>query len=88
MTFEVIFKSKARRDMSKEAGYQYHERGVRAELRWVSDMDRVESLLAADPHRYPQAVEAEDLNLDLRELVIGGRRGPPIGSFSRSKAMP
>ena len=75
MTFEVSFKSKARRDINKEASYQYRKRGPHAELRWVGEMDRVEWLLAADPHRYPQADEAEELGLDSRELSIGGRRG-------------
>lgn len=75
MTFVVSFKSKALRDINKEASYQYLKRGTRAELRWVGEMDRVELLLAVDPCRYPQAEEAEDLGLDLRELTIGGRRG-------------
>ena len=38
-------------------------------------MDRVEAMLAFDPHRYPQADEAEELGLDLRELSIGVGRG-------------
>ena len=75
MTFEVNFKPKARRDINKEASYQYCKRGTSAELRWVGEVDRVESLLAADPNRYPQADGADDLGLDLRELSIGGKRG-------------
>ena len=75
MSFSVALETKARRDIEKEARYQRREGGARAEHRWRGAVDRFLIQLEDDPHRYAQAEEADDLQRDLRELIIGKKRG-------------
>ena len=75
MSFEIVIKPKAKSDIRKEESYLVRERDVRAVRKWQSQVLRFRTQLAIDPHRYPQADEAEELGLDLRELIICGRRG-------------
>ena len=75
MSFEIVIKPRAEWDIRKEVTYLMRERNSRAVRKWQAQVIRFRSQLAIDPHRYPQADEAEDLGLDLRELIIGGKRG-------------
>ncbi len=70
-----MIKPKAKWDIRKEESYLMRERDSRAVRKWQAQVLRFRTQLAIDPHRYPQADEAEELGLDLRELSIGGRRG-------------
>ena len=75
MRFRVEFETKARRDIEKEARYLRREYGARVENRWRSQVNRFLIQLETEPHRYARAEEAEDLQRDLRELIIGKKRG-------------
>ena len=75
MSFRVEFETEARRDIEKESRYLRREVGARAENRWRSQVDRFLIQLETDPHRYARAEEADDLQRDLRELIIGKKRG-------------
>ena len=75
MSFEIVIKPKAKWDIRKEESYLVRERDSRAVRKWQARALQFRTQLGIDPHRYPQAEEAEDLGLDLRELTIGGRRG-------------
>ena len=75
MSFRVALETKALRDIEKESRSQRREGGARAESRWRSHVERFQLQLEADPLRYPQAEEADALNIDLRELIVGKKRG-------------
>lgn len=75
MSFVVVIKPKARRDIHKEERDLMRERDSRAVRKWQAQVLRFRTLLASDPHRCPQADEADNLALDLRELVLGRKRG-------------
>ena len=75
MSFRVALETKALRDIEKESRYQRREGGARAESRWRSHVERFQLQLEADPLRYPHAEEADALNIDLRELIVGKKRG-------------
>ncbi len=70
-----MIKPKAEWDIRKEESYLLRERDSSALRKWQAQVLRFRTQLGIDPHCYPQAEEAEELGLDLRELSIGGRRG-------------
>lgn len=74
MVFEVVFLPRAKFDVRK-ASLWYGERSSSAEARWQSRMLKVVRKLGGDPRVYPQADEAIDLGIDLREMMVGRRRG-------------
>ncbi len=75
MNFEIVIKPKAKWDIRKEESYLTRDRNTRAVPKWQARVIHFRTQLAADLHRYPQAEEADDLGLDLRELSIGKKRG-------------
>lgn len=75
MSFVIVIKPKAQWDIRKEERYLMREHDSRAVRKWQAQVLRFRTLLAVDPQRYPQAEEADDLVLDLRELVLGRKRG-------------
>jgi plasmid stabilization system protein ParE len=75
MAFTVVFLRPAQRDIADNAAWLEATLGLRAADRWRGGLlTGVVSALEADPHRYPQADEAADLGVDLRELLHGRRR--------------
>lgn len=75
MAFTVVFQRRADADVRNEIAWQEAALGLRAAIRWRNGflMDVI-GALEADPHRYPQADEAGELGVDLRELLHGRRR--------------
>ena len=75
MSFNVIFLPKADADVLDHAAW-YAARDPAGAAQWrIGMFTAVVTNLEADPHRYPEADEAADLGIDLRELVHGrGRR--------------
>src|SRR5258708_5952948 len=74
MTFTVVFLPRAKADV-RSASIWYGVRSRAAEGKWRSQMLKVLTRLAPDPKLYPQAEEADDLGIDLREMLVGRRRG-------------
>jgi plasmid stabilization system protein ParE len=75
MAFTVILQRRAQREIAENAAWLESTLGLRAADRWrVGLLTGMVSALEADPHRYPQAHEAPELGVDLRELLHGRRR--------------
>ncbi|MDB5307272.1 MAG: plasmid stabilization system [Gemmataceae bacterium] len=73
MAFTVVFRPRARADIA--AAVTYHARqSPSTASRWRTGLLRVIATLEADPNRYPQADEAGDLGVDLREYLYGRGR--------------
>jgi plasmid stabilization system protein ParE len=74
MAFDVIFLPRADADVQSHAAWLHATRSPSAANRWRTGiMTKVVLALEADPLRYPEADEAEDLGVDLRELLHGRR---------------
>jgi plasmid stabilization system protein ParE len=74
MAFTVILLPRVRADI-RAIGEWFGTRSRSAEARWRQQLLRVVTNLSTDPGRYPQAEDAADLEIDLREVLIGRRRG-------------
>ena len=75
MAFNVVFLRRADAEVRGNTAWLEATRGFRAADRWRAGfLSAVVAALEADPHRYPEADEAGDLGLDLRELLYGRDR--------------
>jgi plasmid stabilization system protein ParE len=75
MAFTVILQRRAQADIANNTAWLEATHGLRAADRWrVGLLTAVIPALETDPHRYPQADEAIELGVDLRELLHGRRR--------------
>jgi plasmid stabilization system protein ParE len=75
MAFTVVFQRRADADVRNQVAWLESTQGLHAADRWRAGfLATVIGSLEADPHRYPQADEAADLGVDLRELLYGRRR--------------
>lgn len=75
MAFTVVLRPRARADITNNADWLEATQGLRAAERWRNGLvSAVIPALEADPTRYPQADEAAEIGLDLRELLHGRRR--------------
>jgi plasmid stabilization system protein ParE len=74
MAFTVVLGRKAQTDIADNTTWLEATRGLRAADHWrVGLLTAVIPALETDPNRYPQAEEAADLGIDLRELLHGRR---------------
>jgi plasmid stabilization system protein ParE len=75
VAFQVVFTRRANADIATTEQWltQFGSASVK---RWRVRLLRIIEKLEADPHRYPQASEAETIGIDLREALIGRR--PPL----------
>jgi plasmid stabilization system protein ParE len=75
VAFTVVFLRRAQREIADNMAWLESTLGLRAADRWrIGLLTGVISALGTDPQRYPQADEAVDLGVDLRELLHGRRR--------------
>lgn len=76
MAFTVVFRRRAQADVANNTTWLEATQGLLAADRWrVGLLTAVVGALETDPHRYPQADDAADVGVDLRELLHGsGRR--------------
>ena len=75
MAFTVVLRRRAQADIANNTAWLEATFGRRAADRWrVGLLTAVIPALETDPDRYPQADEAADLGVDLRELLHGRRR--------------
>ena len=75
MAFTVVLRPRARTDITNNADWLEATQGLRAADRLRNGLrTTVIPALETDPHRYPQADEAADLGIDLRELLHGRDR--------------
>ena len=72
----VVFRRRAQADVANNTTWLEATQGLLAADRWrVGLLTAVVGALETDPHRYPQADDAADVGVDLRELLHGsGRR--------------
>ena len=74
MAFDVIFLPQADSDVQAHAAWLHATRSPSAANRWrIGILTKVVLALEADPHRYSEADEAQDLGVNLRELLHGRR---------------
>lgn len=74
MAFQVEFTRRADRDMDEHLAW-WSPRGKADADRWRGRfLVKVIGTLEGDPHRFPQAEEAADLEIDLRVMPYGKRR--------------
>jgi len=73
MSFQVIFRSRARADIAAAVAWLARSSPAAA-ARWRSGLFRIVEKLETNPTLYPAADEAADLGLELRELMYGRRR--------------
>jgi plasmid stabilization system protein ParE len=71
--FHVEFERKAERDIATAERFLLQV-GTASLARWRTRLVRVVQNLERDPHRFPEAAEAADLGVDLRESLFGRRR--------------
>ena len=74
MSWTVILLPRAKADI-RSVGEWFGSRNRRAESRWYAQMLRVVEKLATNPSHYPQAEDNFNADIDLRELIVGRRRG-------------
>jgi plasmid stabilization system protein ParE len=74
MPWTVALRPRARTDMTQGADW-FAEKSQTAEANWRKRLLKAITELETDPRRHPQADEAAALGMDLRELLIGCRRG-------------
>ncbi len=75
MAFDVVFQRRADAEVRGNAAWLEATQGFRAAGRWRAGfVSAVIAALEADPHRYPEADEAADLGVELRELLHGRGR--------------
>ena len=74
MTWTVILRPRARADIRITAEW-FGNRSRAAEVRWRNRLLRAFDDLERDPFRYPVADETMRLGVEIRELLIGRRRG-------------
>ena len=75
MAFLVVFQRRADADVRNQVAWLESTQGLRAADRWLTGfLAAVLTSLEDDPHRYPQADEATELGVNLRELLYGRRR--------------
>lgn len=74
MPWTVALRPRARADITQAADW-FAEKSRTAEASWRKRLLKAITELETDPRRYPQADEAAELGMDLRELLIGRRRG-------------
>lgn len=72
MAFHVVFTRRANADLSATEAWLI-QMGLPTVSRWRVRLLRIIRNLEADPHRYPQAIEAGDVGIDLREALLGRR---------------
>jgi plasmid stabilization system protein ParE len=73
MAFQVIFQPRARSDVAAAVMWLACNNPVAA-ARWRAGLFRIVQKLETNPLLYPEADEATELGLDLRELLYGRRR--------------
>lgn len=73
MPFRVVFTRRANQDVGEKEAWLARLRGP-AVARWRTRLLRAVESLEADPNTYPQAEEAAELGIDLRQLLFGRRR--------------
>ncbi|OWK42931.1 type II toxin-antitoxin system RelE/ParE family toxin [Fimbriiglobus ruber] len=74
MSFTVVLLPRAKADI-RTIGEWFGKPNKSAEARWRKRILQAVDALTTDPVRYPLAEDAMDLGLDLRELIVGRRRG-------------
>jgi len=74
MAFQVIFRPRAEADITAAATWLARHNAAAA-ARWRIGLFRIVENLEANPNRYPLADEADDLGIELRELLYGRRQG-------------
>jgi len=72
MAFQAVFTRRANTDLAAMEMW-LTQCGLPAVRRWRVRLLRIIENLEADPHRYPQAAEAADVGIDLREALFGRR---------------
>lgn len=74
VAFQVLFLRRAQRDIEEGVAFRASHSAARA-TQWRNALvTNATGALEDDPHRYPAADEAADLELDLRELLFGRGR--------------
>lgn len=73
MAFQVVFRPRARSDIATTVAWLARTAPAAA-ARWRTGLLRIVENLETDPNRYPAADEADDLGVDLRQLLYGRRR--------------
>ena len=74
MAFTVVLRRRAQADIIRHREWLEATHGLRRADRWrVGLLTKIIPALETDPHRYPQAHEAADLGVDLREMLHGRR---------------
>lgn len=74
MSWTVILLPRAKADI-RSVGEWFGSRNRRAESRWYAQMLRVVEKLSTNPGHHPQAEDNFNADIDLRELIVGRRRG-------------
>jgi toxin ParE1/3/4 len=73
MARAVVIRSIARANLREHAEYIAQRVSQASADRWLAAIQATIARLATDADRYPQADEAADLNIDLREMLHGKR---------------
>jgi plasmid stabilization system protein ParE len=74
MAWRIIMHPKASRDVQNAISW-YGIKRKSAEARWRQRLYRALLAIARDPHRYPQSDDAPKVGMDLRESILGRKRG-------------
>ncbi len=73
MAHTVDLRSKAYKDILRNAAWMAEHISPQSAARWHADIEAAIQTLANDPERCPQADEAANLGIDLRVLLSGRR---------------
>ena len=88
MRYEVILSASALRDIDEALGWFDKQHVLQAKQQWHDSLWEKILSLEAEPEQWPLAIEAADLGIELRELIVGRRRQIPTIIRSASRPSP
>lgn len=74
MAFRVVLTDKAEADVDSVLRWFHDQRATEAGSRWLAQLMSRLSRLEQHPERCPLAAESDDVDVEIRELLLGRRR--------------
>lgn len=73
MKYRLLLTRAAAREIEARFDWLLH-RSPTAAGKWKRRIESATIKLVADPHRYPEAPEAQNVGFDLRQMIVGPKR--------------